>query len=133
VVVARAAAVGGGAALGVGRGGVAVLRRRGGCVVLGGLAVVAVPFGAAAAADYACWVPLPAAVMQRWRCSAGGGAWQLGLRGGAGGRGSSGSRSMAAGRPGCSSAAAVPIGPDLGLAGPGWAYPGMAGLDLGLI
>jgi hypothetical protein len=46
---------------------------------------------------------------------------------------------MAAGRPGCSSAAATPIGPDLGLAGPGWAcwacwaYLGMARLDLGLI
>jgi hypothetical protein len=88
VVVARAAAVGGGTALGVGRGGVAVLRRRGGCAVLGGLAAVVVSFDAAA--GVACWVPLPAAVMQRRRCSAGGGAWQLGLHGGAGGRGSSG-------------------------------------------
>jgi hypothetical protein len=66
---------------------------------------------------------LRAAVMQRRRCSADGGAWQLARCGGAGGRSSSGSRSMAVGRPGCSSAAAALIGPDLGLI---WAWPGLA-------
>jgi hypothetical protein len=139
VVVARAAAVGRGAALGVGRGGVAVLRRRGGCAVLGGLAAVVVPFGAAAAAGVACWVPLPAAVMQRRRCLAGGGAWQLGLRGGAGGRGSSGAGRWrgAAWMQQCGGGADwARFGPNLGLVGPGWAcwaYPGLAGLDLGQI
>jgi hypothetical protein len=49
--------------------------RSGGCAVLGGLAAVVVPFGAAAAAGIACWVPLPAVVMQRRHCLAGGGAW----------------------------------------------------------
>jgi hypothetical protein len=64
VVGAWAAAVGGGAMLVVGRGGVATRRRRGGCMIVGTLTAVAVPFGTAAAGD-ASWVTLTAADLER--------------------------------------------------------------------
>jgi hypothetical protein len=95
-------------------------RRRETCAVFGWRGNGASPGGRAGFGRRPAWGGDAAATRPR---SSSGRTWLPSLCSGDGGRGDRGSKSTAAWRLGCSSAAAVPIGPDLGLTGP----------DLGLI